>query len=177
MRNEVLELFEVAACSRVLMLNKNDMAMWSPLGLRHGWNELDSDIFVRWSGFLILFFNIGLEHRASTYFLNISANVDGLHEKDVFLQVNEAHFVLVNHKQDFFQNVSLIDVNLFGIELELVSFAIKEGIFMFRHYQLSGEWLRICAGCEFAVQFDVAFDHLVGVCHEFLPSFWAALVH
>jgi len=44
------------------MLNKNDMALLSPLGLRHGWNELDSDIFVRWSVFLILFFNIGLEH-------------------------------------------------------------------------------------------------------------------
>jgi hypothetical protein len=173
-RNEVLELFKIATFSRVLMLNKNDMAMWSPLGLLHGRNELDSDNFVRWSIFLILFFNIRLEHCALTYFLDISANVKRLHEKDVFCKVNETHFVLINHKQDFFQNVFLIDVNLFGIELEIASFAIKEGISIIRHYLLS--WLRICAGCEFTVQFDVALYHSVGSCHELLPCFWIALV-
>jgi len=60
--NKVLKLFKIATFNRILMLNKNDMAMLSPLGLRHGWNELDSNKFIRWSVFLIRFFNIGLEH-------------------------------------------------------------------------------------------------------------------
>lgn len=98
MLNEVLKLFKIVSFSRILMLNKNDMAICSFLGLLNRWEKFETDIFERRSLFPIFYFNIGLVHRTIKYFLNISANIDWFHEKDVFFKVDKTHFILVNHK-------------------------------------------------------------------------------